>query len=119
MLILLEANEMDMHEVKISTYWNGYCPESHLQGKQVRMRLNDMDFYESEATGLQLALLPGVQAVILNFRGHGKFRTTPNYADAVENGEILSPQNSPMPPFNNPTTVFKGQDEIVAYIAAI
>jgi hypothetical protein len=119
MLILLEANEMDMHEVKISTYWNGYCPESHWQGKQVRMRLNDMDFYESEATGLQLALLPGVQAVILNFRGEGKFRSTPSYADTVENGEILSPQNSPMPPFNQPTELFRSGAEVAAYIAAI
>jgi len=42
---------------------------------------------------LQIAIsFPGVQAVVLNFRGKGDFRKTVNYADDVENGELLSPQ---------------------------
>lgn len=36
----------------IPTIWNGYCPESWADGKTVRMRLNKMDFYESEETRL-------------------------------------------------------------------
>lgn len=99
--------------------WNGYCPESWLKGKKVRMRLNQNDFYESEATGLQIAVLPGVQAIIMNFRGNGTFRSTVSYADEIENGEILSPQNTDRPPFNNPTDVFESSDQIEKYIKNI
>lgn len=77
--------------------WNqlfdGYCPESRLEGEKVRMRLNSHDFFESEKTGLQIAIsYPGVHAVVLKFRGKGDFRRTVTYADEVENGELLSPQ---------------------------
>ena len=104
---------------EISETWNGYCPESFLNGKTVRMRLNRSDFYESEETGLQICVWRGVQAVILNFRGKGKFRTTPEYADEIENGEILSPQNSDIPPFNNPVVVFQNHEEIENFIRGI
>lgn len=104
---------------KISNMWNGKCPESLLSGKTVRMRLNQQDFFESEETGLQICIIPGVQAVILNFRGKGKFRTTPSYADEIENGEILSPQNTDRPPFNNPTVAFGNSEEIENYISTI
>lgn len=109
----------NMTEIKISNMWNGYCPESLLNDKTVRMRLNQHDFFESEETGLQICIIPGVQAVILNFRGKGKFRATPTFGDEVENGEILSPQNSDRPPFNNPTTAFGESKEIENYIATI
>lgn len=104
---------------KISNMWNGNCPESSLSGQTVRMRLNQHDFFESEETGLQICIIPGVQAVILNFRGKGKFRATPSYADEIENGEILSPQNTETPPFNNPTVAFGDSEEIENYIATI
>lgn len=104
---------------KISNVWNGYCPESLLKGKMVRMRINSYDFFESEETGLQICRISGVQAVILNFRGKGQFRTTQTYGDEVELGEILSPQNIDSPPFNDPTTVFSGSEEIENYIGAI
>lgn len=103
----------------ISNMWDGYCPESLLKGKTVRMRLNQSDFFESEETRLQICIIPGVQAVILNFRGKGKFRETQAFGDEVENGEILSPQNSDRPPFNNPTTAFGESEEIENYIATI
>ena len=100
--------------------WNGYCPESQLKGKTVRMKLNQWDFFESEETGLQIGIIiPGVQAVILNFRGKGKFRTTPSYGDGIENGEMLSPQNIDKPPFNNPTEIFSNSLEIEKYIKTI
>ena len=37
----------------------------------------------------------------------------------IENGELLSPQNTEDPPFNKPTTVFKNNDEIESYIKGI
>ncbi len=100
--------------------WNGHCPESLIDDKDVRMRLNRHDFFESEATGLQICIVvPGVQAVILNWRGKGNFRTTETYGDEIENGEILSPQNMDMPPFNWPVIVFEGEDDIKEYIAKL
>ena len=76
-----------------SQFFDGYCPESRLDGEKVRMRLNPNDFFESEKTGLQIAIsYPGVQAVVLKFRGTGDFRKTATYADEVENDELLSPQ---------------------------
>jgi len=101
---------------ELDQMWNGYCPESWLKGKRVKMRLNKNDFYESEETGLQIAVLSGVQAVILNFRGTGDFRLTGSYADEIENGELLSPQNTDRPPFNNPTEVFENSQQIENYI---
>jgi hypothetical protein len=107
-----------MSENKISEIWDGYCPESLLKGKEVRMRLNDWDFYESEETHLQICI-SGPQAIILNFRGKGKFRSTPSFGDEAETGQMLSPQNTARQPFNNPTEVFKGSEEIQNYIQAI
>ncbi len=108
-----------MSNQQLSQMWNGYCPESYLAGKTVRMRLNQWDFFESEETGLQICVLTGVQAIILNFRGEGKFRLTPKYADEIESGEFLSPQNIGRPPFNDPTEVFQGSDKIENYIKSI
>lgn len=99
--------------------WNGYCPESHLFGRTVRMRLNSDDFYESEETGLQIVVLSGVQAIILKFRGSGSFRSTVSYADEIENGELLSPQNIDSPPFNSPTEIFTKSEDIENYILKI
>ena len=101
-----------------SMYWDGYCPESALAGKKVRMRLNSDDFYESVATGLQIAIWPGVQAIIMNFRGKGEWRTIMTFADEIENGEILSPQTTDYPPFNN-NELFKGENEVVDFIQKI
>ena len=103
---------------KLLQMWNGYCPESYLKGKKVRMRLNNMDFFESEETRLQMCVF-GIQAVILNFRGDGEFRSTPNYGDEIANSQMLSPQNTDRPPFNNPTVIFKDSEEIENYINAI
>ena len=104
---------------KISNIWNGYCLESLLIGKVVRMRLNQDDFFESEETGLQISLISGVQAVVLNFRGKGRFKSTPAFADEIENGELLSPQNSDVAPFNSPTIIFGNAEEIGDYISKI
>lgn len=60
-------------------YFDGYFPESLLKGNQVEMRLNENDFWESEATGLQIAVFP-VYATILQWRGKGKFRQSSDLA---------------------------------------
>lgn len=116
---IITKNGGKVKKIEITQMWNGYCPESLLKDKQVRMRLNRNDFYESEETGLQIAVLSGVQAIIMNFRGEGKFRTEPKFADEIENGEFLSPQNSDRMPFNNPTEIFKDSAEIESYIKSI
>ena len=102
----------------VSQIWDGFCPESLLNGKHVRMRLNSSDLFESEETGLQISVLSGVQAIILKVRGKGKFRSIPKFADEIENGEFLSPQNMDRPPFNSPTEVFTESEQIKNYIRA-
>lgn len=111
---LEQAETLEPQE--LGQIWNGYCPESWLKGKRVKMRLNKNDFYESEETGLQIAVLSGVQAIILNFRGTCDFRSTITYAHDIENGELLSPQNTDRPPFNNPTQIFENSQQIENYI---
>jgi len=70
-------------------YFDGYCPESLLEGKQVEMRLNEDDFWESEATGLQICISPPY-ATILNWRGKGKFRSSSEVASDLFTGLILT-----------------------------
>ena len=103
----------------LSQMWNGYCPESMLKGKEVKMRLNRNDFFESEETGLQIAVISGVHAIILKFRGQGDFRTEATYAHDIENGELLSPQNTKSPPFNYPAEIFAESIDIENYIKSI
>jgi len=117
--LFIFGNNLKTDKKILSENWNGFCPESLLNGKTVRMRLNDWDFFESEETKLQICVLAGVQAIILNFRGKGEFRSTAKYADEIENGEILSPQNTDRPPFNDPTVVFQSSEEIENFIRAI
>lgn len=91
----MEDTTFDILESKnqLRQMWNGYCLESWLKGKKVRMRINHWDFYESEETRLQICL-QGVQEILLKFRGEGKFRSTPTFGDEIEPGEMLSPQRT-------------------------
>jgi hypothetical protein len=99
--------------------FDGYCPESKLEGEKVRMRLNAHDFFESEKTGLQIAIsFPGVQAVVLKFRGKGDFRKTVNYADEIDNGELLSPQLVDRFPFCA-DNLFGDENEFISYLQDI
>jgi hypothetical protein len=66
----------------IKLYFDGYCPESLLKGKRVEMRLNEDDFWESEATGLQISVFPPF-AAILRWRGRGKLRESSEVASNV------------------------------------
>jgi hypothetical protein len=100
-------------------FFDGYCPESKLNGEKVRMRLNANDFFESEKTGLQIAIsFPGVQAAVLNFRGKRDFRKTINYAHDVENGEMLSPQLVDRFPFCR-DGLFQDEKEFKDYLREI
>jgi hypothetical protein len=102
-----------------SQLFDGYCPESSLDGEKVRMRLNSNDFFESEKTGLQIAIsYPGVQAVVLKFRGTGDFRKTATYADEVENGEFLSLQLVDRFPFCG-NELFQDENEFRGYLKGI
>lgn len=69
--------------------FDGYCPESNLKGEKVRMRLNDMDFWESEKTGLQLTVFPPY-AAILQWRGEGKFRDQIQFDATDSSGLFLA-----------------------------
>jgi len=62
---------------QIEIYFDGYCPESLLKGRQVEMKLNRDDFWESLETGLQMTVFPPY-AAILSWRGKGKFRESSN-----------------------------------------
>lgn len=99
--------------------WNGYCPESELNGEKVRMRLNQNDFYESEKTGLQIGLMfPGVQAVVMKKRGNGKFKQTELFADQKFNYEILSKQTKENPPFCE-TDLIQNTTELIEYLKTV
>ena len=116
---MASTKEKQLEKRVLVQFWNGYCPESWIRGKNVRMRLNRSDFYESEETGLQIAVLSGVQAIILKHRGNGQFKMQDKYADEIENGELLSPQNTDRMPFNNPTTIFQDSNEIEQYLNTV
>jgi hypothetical protein len=73
----------------IELYFDGYCPESMLKGKQVDMRLNEDDFWESEATGLQIVVSPPF-AVILLWRGKGRFKDSSPLASDTLTGLIMT-----------------------------
>ena len=70
-------------------YFDGYCPESLLKEKSVAMRLNEDDFWESEATGLQITAFPPF-ATILRWRGKGKFRQSSDVASNSLSGLVLA-----------------------------
>jgi hypothetical protein len=83
------------------------------------MRLNSNDFYESEKTGLQIAIMiPGLQAVIMNFRGDKKFRQTESYADEVFDSEVLTKQTLSHPPFGD-TDLLNTTNDLNDYLGKI
>ncbi len=114
-----EDPDDDLEQILLGNIWTGYCPESAMKGELVKMRLNSSDLYESEETGLQIAVFPSVQAIILKTRGRGVFRSTITYGHEVANGEMLSPQNIARPPFNSPTEIFDEKNRLEDYINAI
>ena len=91
---------------EFSQFWDGYCSECMLNDKQSRMLLNNYDFFECEYCSLQMAIpYPGLQAVVLNFRGKHKFHSSKTYADKVNNSELLYVQTLDRFPFCEKTQV--------------
>lgn len=56
-----------------SHYFTGFCPETLLKGKEVKLKLNQDDFWESPETGLVIGSFD-THATIFPWRGKGKFR---------------------------------------------
>lgn len=79
---------MTRQQISTNIYFNGYCPESALRGRKVRMRLNQDDFWESEETGLLITTFPPY-AAILQWRGEGKFKQHEEYATAYHKHLLL------------------------------
>ena len=77
---------------EIQIYFDGYCPESLLKGKSAEMRMNEDDFWESEATGLQVSVF-SPYATILPWRGQGKFRGSSQRASGLLSGLVLTKGN--------------------------
>jgi hypothetical protein len=79
--------------------FDGYCCESKLDGLLVEMRLNQSDFFESERTGLQIALISGAFAVRLNSKGSGLFKNEKIFARDFAKGERIVDQRKEVFPF--------------------
>ena len=97
--------------------FDGYCPESRLQGLQVNMRLNEMDFWESEKTGLQMTIFPPY-AAILQWRGDGKFRKQKKLKATEHKGVLLAKaqRNTGSETFPDETQVFDDALDLAEYI---
>ncbi len=102
--------------------FDGYCPESKLKGEVVEMKLNDMDFWESEKTGLQITIFPPY-AAILQWRGEGKFRKTKAVASKNQNniGLLLtkSQSQSGCELFPDEKQVFDDSSDLADFIDSI
>ena len=87
--------------------FDGYCPESKLQGKIVEMRINSEDFWESPATGLQMTTFPPFAAV-LSWRGKGKFCSeSPEAWKLFEKGLMLCKACDP------PNEIFPDKEALI------
>ncbi len=90
----------------VELYYDGYCPESLLKGKQVEMKLNEDDFWESE-TGLQMSIFPPY-ATILRWRGKRKFKESSDIASNVLTGLVMA-----MASIEDGKEIFPDEDEII------
>jgi len=88
--------------------FDGYCPESMLEGKKVEMKLNEDDFWESIETGLQMTVFPPF-ATILRWRGKGNFRESSEVASNTINGLILTEAQ-----IEEGKEIFPNEKEIIA-----
>lgn len=97
--------------------FDGYCPESRLQGEQVNMRLNEMDFWESVKTGLQMTIFPPY-AAILQWRGEGKFRKQKKVQATDYKGVLLAKAQryTGSETFPDETQVFDDSSDLAEYI---
>jgi len=100
-------------------YFDGDCPESQLQGRQVPMRLNEDDFWESPATGLQLTVFPPY-AVVLRWRGSGAFRSGDAPQPAPEGLLLCGAKGEEGAElFPDPERLFEEGFDLVGYLAEV
>lgn len=101
-------------------FFDGYCPESKLKGKKVRMRLNEYDFWESEETGLQITTFPPFAAV-LAWRGEGNFKGYREFADTHHNSLILAKacQESGKDYLPDENAVFESETALRKYLKGV
>jgi hypothetical protein len=101
-------------------YFDGYCPESFLKDKQVDMRLNEDDFWESEATGLQVTAHPPY-ATILRWRGSGKFREASDTASDILVGLVMAgaSEESGQEIFPDEANVISNKGDLETYITNV
>lgn len=91
----------------IELYFDGYCPESLLKGKQVEMKLNEDDFWESTETGLQMTVFPPY-ATILRWRGKSKFKDSSDVASNVVTGLVMA-----MASIDERKEIFPNEDGVI------
>lgn len=73
-------------------WFEGFCPECRLEDKEVKMLLNEQDFFECPDCQLQMCAISGLHAILLHVRGNGEVkRGSPNIVDTIGNptGRIL------------------------------
>ena len=104
----------------IELYFDGNCPESQLRGQQVEMKLNHDDFWESEATGLQIAVFPPY-AAILRWRGDRRFRESSEVASNQLTGLILTEAHSEAGTefFPDENKIIKNSSDLDSYLGQI
>jgi hypothetical protein len=107
-----------MSNIKI--FFDGFCPESMLKRKQVEMKLNEDDFWESEETGLQITVFPPY-ATILRWRGKGKFKQSSDIASNILTGLVLTEaqKDEGKEIFPDEQKIFKNEFEFEWYLDEI
>jgi len=98
--------------------WDGYCPESRLKGKRVRMGFSGR-FFESVETRLRISYGPDGMAIIMKKRGRGRFKENAHFADQQNFRGLLCPQTRKASPYNPGTRWFGSSSEIEEYIGGI
>jgi hypothetical protein len=78
-----------MQEYFTPIYFEGYCPECLLKGEKIEMQLNENDFWECPMSLLQITTFPPY-AVVLGWRGDGKFRSSKETATMYHSGSIYT-----------------------------
>jgi hypothetical protein len=101
-------------------YFDGYCPECNLKGKQQALRLNSNDFWECVTCHLQLTSF-APYAVILRWRGEGVFRQTEDFArkhydKLILTGTSQEPGNNIFP---DPRQVFYDRMDLAEYLESV
>jgi hypothetical protein len=103
-------------------YFDGCCPACSLKGKQQKLRLNSLDFWECESSDCRLQLTTfAPYTAILRWRGEGAFRQTEDYAHNHYDRLILTgtSQEAGNNIFPDPRETFYNRIELEEYLECI